>query len=100
MKRTSRKSEITRLDQEIRHMLKSYRIEEKFDETRLIASWEKIMGKTIARRTKRVHIHDRKLFIEVDSAPLRNELALSKSRIMALFFNEFEKAIVDDIIIK
>ena len=100
MKKSLRNADTQKLDHEIKNLLKSFHLEEKFDEAQLISSWEKIMGKSIAKRTNRIYIKDRKLFIEVSSAPLRNELSISKSKILSLFLIEFEKAIVDDIILK
>ena len=64
----------------------------------LVISWEKIMGKTIAKRTQKIFIKDKKLFVKLNSAPLKSELIMSKSKIMALFFQEFGEAVVDDII--
>jgi hypothetical protein len=96
--KNSRKSDIQRIDTEIQGLLKSFRLEDKFKETELIISWEKIMGPTIARRTRKIFIRDRKLFVKLNSAPLKNELNMSKSKILALLFNEFESAIIDEII--
>jgi hypothetical protein len=93
-----RKSDIHKIDTEIEELLKSFRIEDKFKETELVVSWEKIMGSTIARRTQRIFIKDRKLFIKLSSAPLKNELSMSKSKILSLFFQEMGEAVVDDII--
>ena len=93
-----RKSDIHKIDSEIQDLLKSFRIEDKFKETELIVSWEKIMGSTIAKRTQKIFIKDRKMYVKLSSAPLKNELNMSKSKIMSLFFQEFNNPIVDDII--
>ena len=94
----TRKSDIEKIDKQIKDLLKSYRIEDKFKETELIISWEKIMGKSIARRTQNIFIRDKKLFVKLNSAPLKNELSMSKSKIMALLFHEFGDAIIEDIV--
>lgn len=96
--RNPRKSDIQKIDTQIRDMLKTFRLEHKFKETELIISWEKIMGKTIAKRTQKIFIQDRKMFVKLNSAPLKNELSMSKSKIMSLVFTEFGEAIIDDII--
>ena len=93
-----RKSDIHKIDSEIQELLRSFRIENKFKETELIISWEKIMGPTIAKRTSKIFIKDKKLFVKINSAPLKNELSMSKSKIMSLLFNEFGNAIIEDII--
>ena len=60
-----RKSDIHKIDSEIQELLRSFRIENKFKETELIISWEKIMGSTIARRTSKIYIKDRKMFVKI-----------------------------------
>jgi len=93
-----RKSETLKIDSQIKDMLKTFRLEDKFKETELIASWEKILGHTIAKRTQKIFIRDRKLFVKLSSAPLKNELSMSKSKIIALLFHEFGEAVIDDIV--
>lgn len=79
-------------------LLETYRIQSKFDATRLTSSWERLMGTPIARRTKRVFVKDRRLFVELTSAPLKHELTLSKSTILNILEKEFGQKMVDDII--
>jgi hypothetical protein len=56
------------------------------------------MGTPIAKRTKRVFVKDRKLFVELNSAPLKHELNLSKRMILDIFDQEFGQKMLDDII--
>ncbi len=84
----------------IRNMLKAYHIEDKFDEANLVASWENVMGPAIAKRTSKIYIKDKKLFVYLTSAPLRHELNMSRDRILVLLTKEFGKPIVNEVIIK
>lgn len=79
-------------------LLRVYRIQNKFDATRLSASWERLMGAPIAKRTKKVFVKDRKLFVELSSAPLKHELNMSKRMILDIFDKEFGQNMLDDII--
>jgi predicted nucleic acid-binding Zn ribbon protein len=100
-KTTSRgngKSNLSTVGESLNELLKAYRIKGKFDATRLTSSWERLMGRPIARRTKRVFVKDRKLFVELSSAPLKHELVLSKSIILDIFDKEFDQKMIDDII--
>ncbi len=96
--RSNRKSSISTVGESLKELLKAYRIQGKFDATRLTSSWERLMGRPIARRTKRVFIKDRKLFVELSSAPLKHQLVLSKDIILDIFEREFGQNMVDDII--
>jgi len=95
---SGRKSEATPLNEAMQDLLKTYRIEGKFMETQLISSWEIIMGKAIAKRTGKIYIKDKKMFVELTSAPLKQELNMSKSKVMEMFNNRFNKNLIEEII--
>ena len=50
------KNDFQSVGQAIRDMLNSYRLTHKFDEAKLIDSWERLVGKPIAKRTKKIYI--------------------------------------------
>ena len=93
------RSGTTNLGDALKKMLETYELQEKFNETRLIGSWEAIMGKPIASRTHRIFIHEKKLFVELTSAPLKHELSLSRSKILELFNREIGQNIIEEIVI-
>jgi predicted nucleic acid-binding Zn ribbon protein len=88
-----------RVGDAIRELLHHYHLQSKFDETNLITSWERLLGKPVAKHTKRVFIRNRVLFVELDSAALKNDLNLHKDRILALFTQEFGNEIVKELVI-
>lgn len=96
----SRKAEPEKLGDAIHEMLKSFHIEDKFNETNLINSWEKIMGSPIAKRTSKVYIKDKKLYVHINSAPLKQELNMSRERILVLIAKELGSSIVNEVIIR
>lgn len=79
--------------------LKSYRLDFKYNYARIINSWEELMGKTIACRTTRLFISKRKLYVEVNSAPLKNELILSKHKIIEIIEDNIGKDIIEDVVV-
>ena len=50
MARSSR-SEIQHIGQAIQELLKTQHLKPKFDETNVVASWERLVGRPIAKRT-------------------------------------------------
>ena len=92
-----RKSEATPIRQALNNMFKQYRLAGKFREKRLVHSWERLMGKPIATRTSNIYIKGKILFVHLTSAPLKNELSLSKNKILDIFEKEFGAGIVEDI---
>jgi predicted nucleic acid-binding Zn ribbon protein len=86
------------IGQAIRNLLNSYRLTSKFDETSLINSWERIAGKPIAKRTKKLFIKNKVLFVELDSPSMKHDFSLHKAQVLELFKKEFGSGIITDII--
>ncbi len=97
-KNIPRKSDTITVGNALRGMLGAFDIDRKYDETQLINSWEKMMGKTIANRTSKIFINNKKMYVTLTSAPLKNELALSKQKVLDIFEKEVGKGIVNDIV--
>ena len=93
-----RKKDATPLADAFHDLLKSYRLEDTFQEKLLLASWPTLMGKTIADRTANLYIKDKKLFVKITSGPVKKELQLNKSKVMALIETEVGKGVVEEII--
>ncbi|HET9052642.1 MAG TPA: DUF721 domain-containing protein [Cyclobacteriaceae bacterium] len=83
----------------VRQMLGTFRIESKFDEATLVASWERLVGGPIAKRTKKVYIKDKVLFVEFKSPAMKNDFLLHKAHVLQMFQKEFGHEVVKDIII-
>lgn len=96
-KNFERKSETSSVKEAIDAMLDSYKIRGKFDENKLINSWETMMGKPIARRTEKMFLKEKVLFVKLNSAPLRHELTISKSKILEIIHRNFEASLVSDV---
>src|SRR5688572_16895976 len=93
-----KKSNDQPIKEAVTEMLKAFHLEEKFQRKKLIASWEKIMGKVIANRTNRVIFSHKKLFIYLDSASLREELLNAKEKIKKMLNDEAGMEIVEEIV--
>lgn len=94
MGRTNDKS----LKEAIEQMLQVYKIKRKYDETGIKASWPQLVGKSVANRTKEIYIHDKKLFLRIESSVIKNELILMRSQIIEKINNETHSVLVEDII--
>jgi predicted nucleic acid-binding Zn ribbon protein len=92
-----RKSNEITLKEAIEALLISYKLTDKLDETRLIASWDKVVGKLIVRHTDDMYVKNRVLFVKLDSAALRNELAMAKSKLIVSLNRITAKDVIEDI---
>ena len=96
--RTARKTGASTLKEAIGDLLNAYQIRSKFNETFITTHWEQLMGRTIAARTSRVFINNRKLYVQVDSAPLKNELMMARSKMVDLLNREVGEEVIDEIV--
>jgi len=92
-----RKSNEITLKEAIEALLISYKLSDKLDETRLIASWDKVVGKLIVRHTDELYVKNRILYVKLDSAALRNELAMAKSKLVISINRTTGKDVIEDI---
>lgn len=92
--------DIRPVGQAIRDLLNAYRLDNRFDETNIIASWERVVGKPIAKRTRKVFLRDKVLYAEFDSAAMKHDFLLHKKDILDLFHREFGEAAITDIVVR
>ena len=95
---SNKKNEFQSVGQAIRDMLNTYRISNKYDEANIIESWERLVGKPIANRTKKVFIKNKVLFVVFDSPTMRHDFSLHKVEVLALFRKEFGEGVITEII--
>jgi len=93
-----RKANDKSLKEAIEQMMQVYKIKRKFDETGIIAQWPELVGKPVANRTKELFIHDKKLFLRVESSVIKNELVLMRSQIIEKINTEAKSTLIEDII--
>ena len=93
-----RNAKATTIGQSIQDLLEFYRLQPKFEATQLTSSWERLMGTPIAKRTGRLFVKEKVMFVELTSAPLKHELTLSKSTVLNVFQEEFGTSCLRDIV--
>ena len=86
------------LKQAIEALINNFKIKERLNETAIITEWERIVGKMVARHTSKIYIKNKVLFVELDSAALRNELGYAKTRLLAAINAEVKANVITDIV--
>jgi len=86
------------LKEALQEMLQAFRLDTKFRQKKLINSWEKIMGPSVANRTTKLLFSGKKLFVYLNSAALREELFSSRERIKDLLNEEAGSEVVEEIV--
>ena len=95
---SNKKNEFQSVGQAIRDLLNSYRLSSKYDEANIIESWERLVGKPIANRTKKIYIRNKVLFVEFDSPTMRHDFSLHKIEVLEVFRKEFGDGVITEII--
>lgn len=88
------------LGEVVRELIGHLRLEDKLKEVQMVASWESVVGQLIASHTTHVRIHKRVLYVEVDSAALRNELMYSREKLRKALNIKAKDNLIDEIIVK
>jgi predicted nucleic acid-binding Zn ribbon protein len=81
----------------IADMLKAYRLKDGVNLVRLRSEWEKIAGTLIANHTKELKLSNKRLYVTLDSAPLKQELFYRRSELVKLLNDAFGNSFVEEI---
>jgi len=93
-----RKANDKSMKEAIEQMLQVYKIKQRFDETGIVAAWPNLVGKPVANRTKELFVHNKKLYLRIESSVIKNELMLMRSQIIEKINDEANWTLVDEII--
>lgn len=94
------KSNTRPLGELIREVLRRHRLDSKITETRIMSSWEKVMGAHIARYTDKVLVRQGRLTVYLRSSVLRNELEYGREKIIKLVNEELGEDIIRDVVFR
>ncbi|MGL5229088.1 MAG: DUF721 domain-containing protein [Bacteroidales bacterium] len=84
----------------IREFLRENRIDSKLNETRAIHSWHALMGKGISGYTQNIYIKNGVLYVHLTSAVLRQELQMSRERIIRMMNEHLGTEVITEIIFR
>jgi len=76
--------------------LKEEKLDGKLNEHKLKGIWQELMGPTIASRTDRMFIKKKILYVNMNSAPLKQELNMSKAKVLKLINEKMGIDFIED----
>ncbi len=95
---STRRNDVIDLKGGLEALVKAYRLQGKLNEVTVVASWERVMGKPVALKTKEVYVYQGKLFVRLTSAPLKHELMMAKTKVLELINAEVGEAVVKEVV--
>lgn len=93
-----RRSKSEPLSTLIGEFLRQEGLESPLNQHRLIDSWPKVVGPTIARYTGEVFIKNQTLYVKVKSAPLRNDLMMGRTNLVRQLNQHIGAQVIADIV--
>ena len=94
------RKEIKKIDLLLDQFVKSNKLERGLAEYRLINSWSDLLGITVAKTTKNLHLRNRKLFVTLHSSVVRNELEMIKDTLIGKLNEAAGMKVIDDIVLR
>ncbi len=83
--KSKRKSKLLSIKDLTSEFYNSDKMKKGINEVEIASTWTKITSKQIQSRTKKLFVKENKLYIKVNSAPLRNELSNNRKVILEKF---------------
>lgn len=67
---------------------------------RIAKAWEIVMGKNVQAYTDQVELIDKRLFVQLRSAPLKNELLFAKGAIVEKLNEQLGETVVTELVFR
>lgn len=84
----------------IQELLKKNNMKSRLDETTITQKWEEVVGKTMAKYTRKVYVNKGILYVEVTSSVARNELVMNRSLLIERLNQTTGSETITDIIFR
>ncbi|MFI5149149.1 MAG: DUF721 domain-containing protein [Bacteroidia bacterium] len=82
----------------IQQMLNTYKLQGRMDELKLMASWEKVMGPAVHKRTLDLSVRNRILYVRLESSALREELSYGKEMLIKRLNEEAGTEVINQVV--
>ena len=77
--------------------LDRYRLRRGTDETRVLQAWDELMGPSIVRQTTEKKVQNQILYVQLESAVVRKELLMVKSKIISSINEHLSREAIKDV---
>ncbi|MEL6659955.1 MAG: DUF721 domain-containing protein [Bacteroidota bacterium] len=90
----------TKLKDAIKAMLDYYKLKGKYQQTRIKQLWGELMGPAISQYTTDIKVYRKKLYVQLSSAPLKQELSMGTEKIRLMLNDELGEDYLEEVIIR
>jgi predicted nucleic acid-binding Zn ribbon protein len=75
-------------------------LQKKIHESRIERAWTEVLGEMVMHYTRNLYVKNRILYVSISSSVLRNELVLSRERLVKSLNRQAGAEVIDDIVIR
>lgn len=95
-----RRKNTEKLDAILSQVLKANQLDKKLYETRVVKSWSVVLGENIMKYTTSIYFRNQKLYVQLSSSVLRNELFLTREEIKNSLNSYVGADVVEEIVFR
>lgn len=95
-----RRKETQKISDVLKLVVKESAYEKKILETQLIGNWVKVLGPGISSSTSNLYILNRTLFVHIESAVMRHELFMMRTKIKNALNDSVGVNVIENIIFR
>ena len=99
-KPSARKADDQPFKEVLEKMIEVYKLKGKLNQSRIKSLWSEMMDPSIVKHTTAIKILRKRLYVDIDSAPLRQELAYGRAKILEMLNKELGEDYLTDVIIR
>jgi len=88
------------LKEVLQEMLEFYKLRSKLNQTKIKNLWASNMGTVVNNYTTDIKLRRKKLYVNISSAPLRQELSYGKEKIIKMFNEALGGEYIEDVVIR
>lgn len=88
------------LREALQQFLNHSNLKPKMYESRVPTLWDEMMGPTISGYTREIKMKGNRLFLRIDSAPLRAELTIGREKLKNLLNDQLGEEYITEVIIR
>jgi len=95
-----KKSNTQSLADVLKDVLQEQNLKDKFNEQRIIDSWEPLLGQGVAQFTTKLYIKNNVLNVHISSAVLKAELMMSREKLVNALNERVGERVIHDIMFR
>jgi hypothetical protein len=95
---SDKSTEVSPIKNVVADMIDKFKLKSKFAEISIADAWRKTLGENVSKRTQKLVVKDRKIFVKLESAALKNEILMNKNLIISRLNQAIGENAIDELV--